>query len=163
MGASLKKDGDELVVKLGGYDDKDDFMEALERAKNITPRRYDPETKAWRYPYDINVAMRIVHALEPDMSAEVLAWVRDAGTRVAEELQSRLPDDAALALPSATEWFPFQRAAWTSWPSTRTPSSPTRWAWARPSSPSARCWSAACARTRMDALDDRTGSAPSAW
>lgn len=111
MAARLKKEGDTLVLKLGGYAEKEDFTEALNRAKEITPRRYDAEKKAWVYPYDINVAQRIVHALEPEMSAEVLQWVRDAGTRIAEELQSRLPDDAAVAVPSGQHFFPYQRAA----------------------------------------------------
>jgi len=110
MGAVLKRDGDTLTVKLGGYDEKDEFFEALEKAKNITPRRYDDERKLWVYPYDINVAQRLVHALEPDMSAEVLAWVRQAGERVAEELRTALPDDAPLAVPSADNFFKYQRA-----------------------------------------------------
>ena len=111
MGAQLKKDNDTLTLKLGGYEDKEEFMEALERAKNITPRRYDAERKLWVYPYDINVATRLVHALEPDMSAEVLGWVRKAGAQVAEELQTVVGDDAAVALPSGSHFHPYQRAA----------------------------------------------------
>jgi SNF2 family DNA or RNA helicase len=104
--ATLKRVGDELHLNLKGHPD---FRQALQVAKGIFPRTYDPEAKLWKYPASESMALRIMYSVAPQPDADVLAWVRGAATRIADELSSRLPQDAELYWVEGPRLFQFQR------------------------------------------------------
>ncbi len=104
--ATLKRVDDELHLNLAGHPD---FRSALQVAKGIFPREYDPALKVWKYPASESMALRIMYSVAPHPDAAVLAWVRGAATRIADELSSRLPQDAELYWREGPRLFQFQR------------------------------------------------------
>lgn len=108
MPASLREDGDKLVLKLGGS--SDEFQMQLAAAKAIAGRRYNPEDKTWEFPNDLDALLQIVHTVEPEIDNDLREKVKDAKVSVANELVTKLPDDAALAVPWRDRLAPKQRA-----------------------------------------------------
>lgn len=106
MPARLHEEDDELVLKLGG----DGFDDQLAKAKELVGRRYNAPDKTWRFPNDADSLMAVVHSMEPELTAELAARVKKAAAEVAGDLITRLPDDAALAIPWRERLTPKQRA-----------------------------------------------------
>lgn len=103
-------DADEpnLALKLGG--DSEEFQAQLARAKTVPGRRFNGEAKLWEFPNTAESLLRLVHTVEPELSADLQARVQEATAEQEEELVTRLPDDAALGVPWASRLAPAQRA-----------------------------------------------------
>lgn len=86
-----------LSLKLGG--DGAEFNEQLARAKAIAGRRFNGKTKTWDYPNTAAALVKIVHTIEPDLSAELSKRLQDAQQEASEAILTHLPDDAAVAVP----------------------------------------------------------------
>jgi SNF2 family DNA or RNA helicase len=112
MAAKLTREGDVLRLTLAGMS-RADFGDALQRAKAIPGRRWNPEQKVWEFPAELQVAERIMHTIKPVPSAEVMKWVRQSRSDRSEELATSLPDDAQrdLKVAWADKLYPYQRAA----------------------------------------------------
>lgn len=109
MPAQLKKDGDVLKLALKGMG-REEFQDALSKAKSIPGRRYNPEQKVWEFPEA--ALMRVVNEVHPALDAELTQQMRAEAARIAEDLSTQLPSDARLEwLEGAAKLFPFQRAA----------------------------------------------------
>jgi SWI/SNF-related matrix-associated actin-dependent regulator 1 of chromatin subfamily A len=106
---TLRKDGDELVLKLGGLD-KAEFQDALQKAKALPGRHWDNEEKTWRYPATADNAMRLIHTIRTDADEGVLAMVKQRAEEIAQQLAAHTPDDAEVAIPWGHHLFPYQRA-----------------------------------------------------
>lgn len=111
MPAKLVRNGEVLSLTLSGMP-KPDFVDALARVKMIPGRRWNPEEKTWEFPADAATAERIMHTIRPVPSAEVISWVRKARADAAEQLATKLPDDAQgpLVSPWASKLYGYQRA-----------------------------------------------------
>ena len=111
MPAKLTRNGDVLSLTLSGMD-KASFGEALQRAKMIPGRRWNPEDKTWEFPAEADIAERILHTIRPVPSADVLGWVRKARAAAAEQLATSLPDDSSspLLVSWADDLYGYQRA-----------------------------------------------------
>jgi len=111
MPAKLVRNGDVLSLTLSGMP-KPDFVDALARVKMIPGRRWNPEEKTWEFPAEAATAERIMHTIRPVPSAEVISWVRKARADSAEQLATKLPDDAQGPLVSlwASKLYGYQRA-----------------------------------------------------
>lgn len=119
MPATLKRDGDELKLNLSGLPNTE-FRQKLQAAKTVSPRRWDPDEKIWAYPADVQTATKIVNLVQPIPDAEILGWLREAASGIADEITTWLPEDAELRFPRANHpdflqggdgLFPFQRSA----------------------------------------------------
>lgn len=108
MPASLKEDGDTLLLKLGG--DKDEFQRQKAAAKTIAGYRWDPERKVWVYRNDADTLLALAQRVEPDIPRALQDRIRAAAAEKAEELVTKLPDDAQLSVPWADKLAPKQRA-----------------------------------------------------
>jgi SWI/SNF-related matrix-associated actin-dependent regulator 1 of chromatin subfamily A len=97
MPASLTKNGDQLEVDLSKCRGSD-FQDALLKVKAIAGRRFDGETKLWLLPADPTTAEQAMHALQPEMSKELLEWIRQGRMAQATELTTPIPDDAELVV-----------------------------------------------------------------
>jgi SNF2 family DNA or RNA helicase len=111
MPAKLAREGDVLTLTLSGMP-KVEFNDALARVKMIPGRRWNPDTKAWEFPAEAQIAERILHTIRPVPSADLIGWVRKARASAAEQLATKLPDDstAPLSSPWATKLYGYQRA-----------------------------------------------------
>jgi SWI/SNF-related matrix-associated actin-dependent regulator 1 of chromatin subfamily A len=110
MGARLTKQGDVFAVKLMGMGDME-FQHALMQLRQIPGKRFNRETKCHEFPDDPDSLMRIVNSIQPDLDSEVKALVQRAQHQIADELVSRIGEDAELPqIAWADELYPFQRA-----------------------------------------------------
>jgi SNF2 family DNA or RNA helicase len=108
MPATLKRVGDELHLSLAGHPN---FREALEIAKGIFPRDWDGDLKVWKYPATESMALKIMYSVAPQPDAAILAWVRGAAERIADDIAAQLPKDAELYWSEGPRLFQFQRPA----------------------------------------------------
>lgn len=104
----IVKDGETLRISLSncrGYE----FMDAKDKVKEITGRRWDPETKDWLVPATAANADRLFRTIHPEDNPELTQWIADSVAQETEDLTTPLPDDAELLVPWATErceWQP---------------------------------------------------------
>lgn len=112
MPAKLIQGDEVLLVKLGGT--KDEFAAQLARVKAMSGKRYNPDHpehgKVWEIPDDDQSLLKLVHTVEPELPAGLLARVRAARQEQATELVTQIPDDAELLVPWAPLMAPKQRA-----------------------------------------------------
>jgi SNF2 family DNA or RNA helicase len=112
MPARLLQGDEVLLVKLGGT--KDEFAAQLARVKAMPGKRYNPDHpehgKVWEVPDDDASLLKLVHTVEPELPAGLLARVRSARQEQATELVTKLPDDAELSVPWAHRLAGKQRA-----------------------------------------------------
>lgn len=112
MPAKLIQGDEVLLVKLGGT--KEEFQAQLARVKSMPGKRYNdshPEHgKVWEIPDDDAALLKLVHTVEPELPAGLLARVRAARQEQATELVTKLPDDAELLVPWADRLAGKQRA-----------------------------------------------------
>lgn len=112
MPARLIQGDEVLLVKLGGT--KEEFAAQLARVKAMSGKRYNPNHpehgKVWEIPDDDQALLKLVHTVEPELPAGLLARVRAARQEQATELVTKLPDDAELSVPWAPLLSPKQRA-----------------------------------------------------
>jgi SNF2 family DNA or RNA helicase len=114
MAATLKiehrDDEDVLKLSLSGLGGGE-FQDALQKAKSIQGRRWNPDEKVWEYRADVQTAQKLVNMIRPAPDAEILGWLRDAAARIADEITTWLPEDAELRIENADQLYAFQRAA----------------------------------------------------
>lgn len=103
----LTRDDGELALSLSGAEN---FQDALARVRTISGRRFDGETKLWKFPDDPATAERIMQMVHPSADASLVQWVRDSRAEREAELTTALPDDAELLIPWASNLYDFQRA-----------------------------------------------------
>jgi SNF2 family DNA or RNA helicase len=112
MPARLIQGDEVLLVKLGGT--KDEFAAQLARVKAMSGKRYNPDHpahgKVWEIPDDDQALLKLVHTVEPELPAGLLARVRSARQEQAAELVTQIPDDATLSVPWADRMAGKQRA-----------------------------------------------------
>lgn len=112
MPAKLIQGDEVLLVKLGGT--KDEFAAQLARVKAMSGKRYNPDHpehgKVWEIPDDDASLLKLVHTVEPELPAGLLARVRAARQEQASELVTQIPDDAELQIPWADRLAGKQRA-----------------------------------------------------
>lgn len=112
MPARLIQGDEVLLVKLGGT--KDEFAAQLARVKAMSGKRYNPNHpehgKVWEIPDDDQALLKLVHTVEPELPAGLLARVRAARQEQASELVTKIPDDAELSVPWADRLAGKQRA-----------------------------------------------------
>lgn len=104
--AKLTKGSEQLELSLSGHPD---FANALAAVKAVPGRRYDGDRKLWCFPNEPAVAERLMVTVKPEVSAEVLSWVKATKAERAQELVTPLPQDADLMLPwgnSRVHWQP---------------------------------------------------------
>lgn len=106
-GATLTKNGDTLEIDISACRGMD-FQDALAKIKDIPGRKFDGQSKKWLLPAEPLIAERVIHTIQPDADAKLLDWVREARTKQAEELTTKLPDDADLLIPWANKRMPWQ-------------------------------------------------------
>ena len=99
MPATLTKEGENLQVDLSGCRGSD-FQDSLAKVKALPGRRFDGETKLWLLPADPATAEQAMHALQPEMSADLREWIRQGRMAQASELTTPIADDAELVI----EW-----------------------------------------------------------
>lgn len=105
----LTRVGDELHLALSGATD---FQSALNAVKSISGRRFDGESKLWKFSASPATAERILVAIKPTADAAILQWVRNSRAEREQELTTSIPDDAQspLWIPWADSLYDFQRA-----------------------------------------------------
>lgn len=112
MPARLIQGDEVLYVKLGGT--KEEFQAQLARVKAMSGKRYNPDHpehgKVWEIPDDDQALLKLVHTVEPELPAGLLARVRSARQEQATELVTQIPDDADLLVPWADRLAGKQRA-----------------------------------------------------
>lgn len=112
MPAKLIQGDGVLLVKLGGT--KEEFAAQLARVKAMSGKRYNPDHpehgKVWEIPDDDASLLKLVHTVEPELPAGLLARVRTARQEQASELVTQIPDDAELQIPWADRLAGKQRA-----------------------------------------------------
>jgi SNF2 family DNA or RNA helicase len=100
--------GDVLRINISdcrGYE----FMDAKDKIKEISGRRWDPETKDWLVPATPDNADRLFRTIGPADNPELTQWIADSKAQATEDLTTPLPDDAELLVPWATvscDWQP---------------------------------------------------------
>lgn len=105
--ALLERTDDELTLSLAGCRGSE-FTDTLAKAKEIVGRKYDGKRKLWCYPPEPQIAERIIHAIQPEADASIVAWISDSRQQFEQELVSPLPDDGELLIPWATQRAPWQ-------------------------------------------------------
>lgn len=109
MPATLTREGDALVLDLSTCRGTE-FSDALAKIREVPGRRYNPENKTWSVPADSATADRVLHSIEPNVSTELMDWIKQQRIKFAEALTTPLPDDANLQGPLAEVLYPYQRA-----------------------------------------------------
>lgn len=123
----LNTDDDTLELDLSTCSRGFEFTEALNKARDITGRRFDYDRKLWCYPATADYAERIIATIKPTVSDELRAWVMEARQNAEADVLTPLPEDAEVQVPwgyRRLAWqpevvndepfnglFPFQRAA----------------------------------------------------
>lgn len=110
MPVFLKAKDDMLVVTMGKLSSAE-FSDALARLKSVPGRNWNPAEKQNEFPKDPDTCLRLMQMLNPVADAECQALVRNHAAQVAEQLVTKLDDDADLDLPYADRLRPYQRAA----------------------------------------------------
>lgn len=110
MPVFLKAEPNMLTISMGRLSSSE-FSDALARVKSVPGRNWNPTTKLNEFPKDADTALRLMQMLEPVADAESQALVRNHAEKVADELVTKLPEDAELDLPYADRLRPYQRAA----------------------------------------------------
>jgi SNF2 family DNA or RNA helicase len=108
-----KTNPDRLTVKLGGFDKRSEFDDALARVKgcNVPGRRFNRDTKDWEFPDDPETALRLMLTLEPVIDAATRNMVEEHRTQLSESIITGIGDDARLEHPALNHiLFPYQRA-----------------------------------------------------
>lgn len=100
----LTRGEDQLELSLTGAQD---FQAALAAVKAVPGRRFDGDRKLWCFPEEPSVAERLMVTVKPEVSADVLSWVKTAKAEKQQELVTPLPADADLSIPWGT-----QRVSW---------------------------------------------------
>lgn len=105
----LTRVDDELHLALSGAAD---FQGALSAVKSISGRRYDPDTKLWKFSASPATAERILLTVKPSADATILQWVRNSRAEREQELTTAIPDDCRepLWIPWSDTLYDFQRA-----------------------------------------------------
>lgn len=109
MPATLKRTNDCYALSLSGLEDAV-FKEKRDLARGIKGRRWNPDGKVWEFPDDLETLLEVVHTIQPELSAEVRETVQSAQGLIADDLVTKLPEDAELTVPWAPRLFPFQRS-----------------------------------------------------
>lgn len=109
MPATLTKEGDALVLDLSTARGTE-FQDGLAKIREVPGRRYNPEDKTWRVPADATTADRVIHAIEPTVSDELLDWVRNERVKATDALTTAIGDDAVLNSALNDTLYAFQRA-----------------------------------------------------
>lgn len=104
----LTREDGELVLSLSGAQD---FNAALNIARSISGRRFDPDRKNWCYADDPGIAERLLMSIKPQADAALLGWVRNSRAQREAALTTPLADDAQLLIPWTDKLYAFQRAA----------------------------------------------------
>lgn len=104
----LTRTDDELHLSLSGAGD---FQTALAQVKAITGRRFDPDSKLWKFPCDPAIAERIMFTVKPSVDAALLQWVSTSRSSREAELTTKLPEAGPLFIPWADKLYQFQRDA----------------------------------------------------
>jgi SNF2 family DNA or RNA helicase len=120
MPVYLNKDGEKLTVRLSGLAGSK-FTETLATVKAITGRRWNPEAEwhaeqerwigQWELPADPETAQKLVTMLQPSMTAEVKALIREHHDEISDALLTRTAEDAELQIDWADRLWPWQRGA----------------------------------------------------
>lgn len=102
----LEKGDNQLELTFFGYGDYQTHEVAV---KAVPGRRFQDVggRKFWAFPEDPAVAERLMVTVKPEVSADVLSWVKAAKKEKQSELVTPLPEDAELLLPWGT-----RRVAW---------------------------------------------------
>lgn len=108
MPATLSKHDEIVKVKISGS--KPEFQDLLAKTKSISGRRWNADEKVWELPCEVEVLQKAVNILQPQLDAELSAMLRDARGAVAEELTTKIADDAELTTPIGEKLYPYQRA-----------------------------------------------------
>lgn len=108
MPASLKEEGDLLLLKLGG--DAEEFQHQKAAAKTIAGYRWHPPTKTWQYRNDTETLVALSQRVEPEMTKALQERVQAAAAEQATQLVTILPDDAPVHVPWQDRLAPKQRA-----------------------------------------------------
>jgi SNF2 family DNA or RNA helicase len=85
-----------------------EFMDTLAKIKEIPGRRYEGDRKIWLVPNDVQTAERVLYALQPKCSHELVEWVRSGRQEAEANLVSPLPEDGVINIPWAIERAPWQ-------------------------------------------------------
>lgn len=101
----LRLTGDYLELSFNGYRD---YMNNSEAVKAIPGYRYDPDTKAWTYPADPSTAERLFVTVKPEVSPEVLSWVKEAKKINSNELVTPMAGDGDPMVPWSHDRAPWQ-------------------------------------------------------
>ena len=110
MPVFLKALPDMLSVTMGKLSSAE-FSDALARLKSVPGRNWNPQEKRNEFPKDADTALRLMQMLNPVADAETQALVRSHSQDVAEQLITKIGDDADLSVPYADKLWPYQRAA----------------------------------------------------
>jgi SNF2 family DNA or RNA helicase len=97
---------DQLELSLTGAED---FQAALAAVKAIPGRRFDGDRKLWCFPEDPAIAERLMVTVKPELSPDLLGWIKASKKNSQKELVTPLPDDADLIVPWAKQrvhWQP---------------------------------------------------------
>jgi SNF2 family DNA or RNA helicase len=102
----LERGPGQLELTFYGYKD---YMNHEAAVKAVPGRRFqaEGERKFWAFPEDPSVAERLMVTVKPEVSADLLGWVKMAKKEKQLELVTPLPDDADLLIPWGN-----QRVAW---------------------------------------------------
>lgn len=101
------KDAEQLEINLSGCRGVE-FMDTKARVKDIPGARFDWDSKLWLLPADPALAERLIASVRPEVSDELQEWVRTSRISAQQELATKLPEDAKLSIPWATERADFQ-------------------------------------------------------
>lgn len=108
--AKLTRVDGHLELDLKGHAD---FHMALEAAKAVPGRRFNGDKKVWEFPEDPLIAERMMVTVKPEMSHEVISWIKTAKAEKSKELVTPVPDDAELLVPWSTQRMDWQPAGFT--------------------------------------------------
>ena len=105
----LSRDGDTLLLDLSGIG-KTAFDESLAEVKQITGRRFNPETKLWEFEAKATTAHRLIHEIGAQPTGEVLAWVQAELASGADEITTQIPNVDPVHIVHPLRWslFPHQ-------------------------------------------------------
>ena len=107
MSATITKNDDTLEINLSplrGFA----FADAKERVKDIPGRRWNNDKKVWMVPAEPAIAQRIIAQTSAIPDPECAQWLKESLVSGQVEVTTRLPDDAELLLPWATERMSWQ-------------------------------------------------------
>jgi len=103
----LEKGNDQLELTFFGYQD---YVQHEAAVKAVPGRRFQSigERKFWAFPEDPAVAERLMVTVRPEVSADLLGWIKLAKAEKQAELVTPLPEDADLIIPWAKDRVSWQ-------------------------------------------------------